>query len=457
MDRIMDNENKELSTGQILRDIISYGGSTFAALVAVSIYTMTDELFIGNYVGRDGLGAMALVYPVTLIFSALGTLVEIGGSAVVSELIGEKKNEEAESVMRGNFLYVGLTGLFIAVVGHLMIGPFLSLVSSHASSQHITEYAVEYLKIVLWGVPFTLIMTLTEAFMRCIKKPRHVLYLMFTTSFVNVILDGFFMGVFGMGIRGAAAATAMSQVLGALLSFWYFGFSAQRLKSRCRFCSPSVMLKVARIGGGFAIAELTMFVTEFAMNGVVLSYDAPDILAAASVSNVLLSLAYMPLSGLDTGTQPLVTRLFAEGNIKKCLKIMRISFYVTMLLTTAFYIIMMVFPWQLTGLFLPENEEATARMIAFLRYSIVLQPCVGLSTWVCGIMAALEDEWRNIVTNIVPVILQLLSIYLLPKVLPIEGIGLNYSICDLGLALLGFILFIPFIHSKGISLKKIFH
>ena len=82
--------NNFLST---IGEIIKYGGSTFAALAVMSLYTTTDGIFIGNFVGNDGLEAMALILPVTIIFMALSTLFEVGGSAVVAEKIGAgKKN-----------------------------------------------------------------------------------------------------------------------------------------------------------------------------------------------------------------------------------------------------------------------------------------------------------------------------------------------------------------------------
>lgn len=452
----MTNEKYEQDIGGIIRDIISYGGSTFAALVAASIYTMTDEYFIGNYVGRDGLGAMALVFPVTLIFTALGTLVEIGGSAVVSEMIGKGRRAEAEAVIRGNYLYVGVFAVVIAVAGNFLAKPLLQSLSDTPDEWHIVGYAVSYLKIILWGMPFLLAGVLTQGFMRCIEKPRHVLYLIFTTSMTNVVLDALMMAVFGMGMEGAALATFISQVLGAAISFWYFSFSGQRLGSPRKLCSPLVMWKEVKIGGGFALAEIMMFFTEFLQNGVILHYDAPQLLAAASISNVILSFAYLPLSGLDTGTQPLVSLLFAEGRLRKCLRVMRFSFFLTMLLTCAVYLALMVFTWELTSFFLPENETATEEMILFLRYSFLLQPCVGLSTWACGVMAALEDEWRNVVINLVPVVVQVPCIYLLPTFLPIEAIALNYSISDFGLALVGVILLVPFLRMHGISLSGIF-
>ena len=83
-----------------IAEIIKYGGSTFAALVAMSIYTATDGFFIGNWIGVDGLEAMALIFPITMIFGALGTLFETGGSAVVSEKIGAGEKTLAEKIIQ---------------------------------------------------------------------------------------------------------------------------------------------------------------------------------------------------------------------------------------------------------------------------------------------------------------------------------------------------------------------
>ena len=452
----MSNGGGEAGTLGTVREILRYGGSTFAALVAVSVYTMTDMYFIGNYVGQDGLGAMALAYPVTLIFTALGTLVEIGGSAVVSELFGKGRRDEAEAAMRGSYLYVAAIAVFLAAVGHLVIGPVLVFLSSDPSEQHIIGHAESYLTVVLWGVPFLLAMTLTQAFMRCIEKPNHVFLLIVAAAMTNVALDALFVAGLGMGMQGAATATLLSEVLGAGLSFWYFAFSPQKFKTPRKFCGPSVILREARIGGGFAIAEMATCATEFLQNGVILAYDATELLAAASISNVILSFAYLPLAGLDTGTQPLVSRLFAEGSIKRCMAVCRTSFCLTMALTVAIYIILMVFPRELGDFFLPKGAELREDMILFLRYSFLLQPCVGLSTWMGGVMAALEDEWRNIVANTVSVAVQMLSIWLLPKFLPTEAVALNYSIADVVMALAGFLLIGPFLRGRGLSLGGIF-
>ena len=120
-------------------------------------------------------------------------------------------------------------------------------------------------------------------------------------------------------------------------------------------------------------------------------------------------------------------------------------------------IMLMIFTEELVRFFVNSNEPITPDMIPFLRAMFVLQPFVGLYTWMSGIMAALEDEWRNLVISLVPLVVQVPLIWFLPKILPIEYISLNYSINDVAEALLAFILIRSLLKEKGISFKKIFH
>ena len=188
----------------IIGEILTYGGSTFAALVAMSIYTMTDGFFVGNWVGTAGLEALALVYPITMVFVALGTLFETGGSAVVSEKIGANKKNLAEKIMRSNYLCAFVIGIIVAIVGNIFIEPIMQILSDNPDERHIIDLAISFLRISLCGVPFLLTIYLTGAFMRCVEKPMHVFWLIGSTSLTNIILDALFIIGFGWGMKGAA-------------------------------------------------------------------------------------------------------------------------------------------------------------------------------------------------------------------------------------------------------------
>ena len=136
---------------------------------------------------------------------------------------------------------------------------------------------------------------------------------------------------------------------------------------------------------------------------------------------------------------------------------MRYGFYITMILTFAIYLGLMIFTEEIAQIFIDDNEAITPEIIVFLRCTFILQPFVGIYTWLSGIMAALEDEWRNLIVNLTPLFVQVPLIWLLPKFLPIEYIALNYSLQDTAEALIAIILIRSFLKEKGLSFKKIFN
>lgn len=439
-----------------IKEILKYGGSTFAALVVMSIYTTTDGLFIGNFIGTEGLAAIALIYPVTIIFVAVGTLFETGGSAVVAKAIGENKKNLSEKIMRTNYFCAIFIGIFIAVIGNIFIEDFLKILSDKPDDVFIIDMAVSYLRITLCSLPFLIMIYMAGAFMRCTGKPSHVVYLMSATVIINIILDAIFIIIFGWGMEGAATATFIAQLCGAMIIFWYFKFSKQKFSTRFEIGNFEYIFQEIKIGGGFALSALMMFAIEYFLNFILMTDDATHLLSIAAIANIILTFVFLPLNGLDTGIQPLMSKLFAAKQEKKYLRVMRYGFFTTMILTFGMYFLLMIFPAELARFFIDSNEPVTEDMIIFLQMMFVFQPFVGIYTWLSGIMAALEDEWRNIVIGISPLFVQIPSMYFLPKFLPIEYVSLSFSLQDVAEALLAFILIKSFFKINKISFKKIF-
>ena len=438
-----------------VREILKYGGSTFAALVSTSIYMTTDGFFIGNWVGTDGLAAMALVYPVVMIFIAFGTLFETGSSAVVSEKIGANKKNLAEKIMRTNYVVAFVFGIMFSIAGYIFVEQILNFISN-GHEPVVTSLAVDYLKISLWQMPFLLTVYLTGAFMRCIGNPTHVFYFVGSTSIINVILDAVFIILFGWGMTGAAFATVMAQMSGALITFWYFKFSPHKLKTSIEIGELEYIWQEIKIGAGFGIATLMMSCIEYFLNFTLLQHEASELLAAAAIGNIILSLILMPLNGLDTGIQPLVSKLYSAKQEKKYLRVMRYGFAMSMTLSFTLYILLMIFTNEIANFFIAEGEVVTSEMVTFLRLLFLLNPFVAVYIWLSGIMAALEDEWRNIAISLTPLVIQVPLIWLLAKIMPIEYVSLAYSLEDIAEATVAFILIQSFFKQKKISFKKIF-
>ena len=130
-----------------IKEILKYGGSTFAALAAVSIYTTIDGIFVGNFIGTDGLEALAMSFPVILLFMALSTLFETGASAIVSEKIGAKEKNLAEKIMRTNYFFAFFFGIFVAILGNILIKPLLYYIVNNSEEIFIANLAISYLRI----------------------------------------------------------------------------------------------------------------------------------------------------------------------------------------------------------------------------------------------------------------------------------------------------------------------
>ena len=437
-------------------EIIKYGGSTFAALIVTSLYLAADGFFIGNWIGTDGLSAMALIFPIMIIFTAFGTLFETGSGPVVSKLIGEGNKALSEKVMRSNYVCALILGFIIAVIGCLGAGTLLRFLSNSADDLRIIELAVSYLRIGFFGLPFLLTVYLTGAFMRSIDQPSHVFFLVGSTSLMNVALDAIFIALLGWGMEGAALATLLAEFLGTLISFWYFKFSRYKLSTPMSFASFEYVFQGMKIGAGFAVTALMASILEYFMNAVLLHYDAVHLLASVAISNIILTFVFLPLDGMDTGIQPLVSRLFAAKDTRHCLRVMRYTFFLTMILSFAMFFVLMIFPEELMRFFVDNNEPITDEMITYLRAMFIAQPFVGIYTWFCGIMAALEDEWRNLALSLIPLVVQVPLILILPQLLPLEYVALNYSINDFVQAVAAFLLIRPFLKKNGISLSKIF-
>lgn len=439
-----------------IKEILKYGGSTFAALAVMSIYTTTDGFFIGNFIGVNGLSAMALIYSVTIIFMAFGILFETGGSAVVAKAIGENKKNLSEKIMRTNYFVAIILGIFLAIVGNIFIEDFLKILADDAEEIFIVDMAVSYLRITLCSLPFLIMIYMTGAFMRCIGQPLHVVYLMSATVLINIILDAIFIKILNFGMEGAAAATFIAQFCGALIIFRYFKFSKQKFSARLEIGNFEYIFQEIKIGAGFGFGALMFFATEYFLNFVLMANNATNLLSVAAISNIILSFVFLPLNGLDTGIQPLMSKLFAAKQEKNYLRVMRCGFFLTMILTFGVYFILMIFPAELARFFIDANEPVTEEMITFLKMMFLFQPFVGLYTWLSGIMAALEDEWRNIVIGLSPLFFQIPLTYFLPKILPTEYVSLSFSLQDVAEALLALILIKSFFRQNKISFRKIF-
>ena len=200
----------ELGTESIRKLLVQYAVPAIIAMTASSLYNMVDSIFIGHGVGPLAISGLALTFPLMNLAAAFGSLVGVGAATLISMRLGQRDYETAQRVL-GNVLVLNLIiGIAFGLAALLFLDPILYF---FGASEATIGYAREYMTVILLGNVVTHMYLGLNSVLRASGHPRKSMYATINTVVINTILDPLFIFGFGWGIRGAAIATVLAQVI----------------------------------------------------------------------------------------------------------------------------------------------------------------------------------------------------------------------------------------------------
>ncbi len=200
----------ELGTERIRKLLVQYAVPAIIAMTASSLYNMVDSIFIGHGVGALAISGLALTFPLMNLAAAFGSLVGVGAATLVSMRLGQRDYETAQRIL-GNVVVLNLIiGISFGLLTLVFLDPILYF---FGASDATIGYAREYMSVILWGNVVTHMYLGLNAVLRAAGYPRKAMYATILTVTINAILDPLFIFGFGWGIRGAAIATVLAQIL----------------------------------------------------------------------------------------------------------------------------------------------------------------------------------------------------------------------------------------------------
>ena len=200
----------ELGTERIRKLLVQYAVPAIIAMTASSLYNMVDSIFIGHGVGPLAISGLALTFPLMNLAAAFGSLVGVGAATLISMRLGQRDYETAQRVL-GNVLVLNLIiGISFGLAALLFLDPILYF---FGASEATIGYAREYMTVILLGNVVTHMYLGLNSVLRASGHPRKSMYATINTVVINTILDPLFIFGFGWGIRGAAIATVLAQVI----------------------------------------------------------------------------------------------------------------------------------------------------------------------------------------------------------------------------------------------------
>ena len=365
----------ELGTERIRKLLMQYAVPAVIAMTASSLYNMVDSIFIGQGVGPLAISGLAVTFPLMNLAAAFGSLVGVGAATLISMRLGQRDYETARTVL-GNVLTLNLIiGVAFGLAALLLLDPILYFFGASAET---IGYAREYMTIILAGNVVTHMYLGLNAVLRASGHPRKSMQATINTVVINTALDPLFIYGFGWGIRGAAIATILAQVVSLawqlrILSdrreLLHFRRGIYRLRRR-------IVADVLAIGMSPFLMNLAACLIVILINKGLKQYGGDLMIGAYGIVNRLGFFFVMIVMGINQGMQPIAGYNFGARQYDRVLRALRLTMMGGTAVMTVGFAIGELLPGVVVRLF-TTDDELVRLSVEGMRIVFVFFPIIG--------------------------------------------------------------------------------
>ena len=296
-----------------------------AAQLVNLLYGVIDRIYIGHIkgVGGEALAGVGITTSVIILISAFSYLVGNGGSPLAAIQLGRGNREQAARILNNGFVMLLFFAFLCTTLPYLFMEPILKLAGAETDT---LPYAKDYLSIYLIGTVFVMISTGLNMFINCQGKPGIAMLSVIIGAVLNTALDPLFIFGFGLGVKGAAIATVISQAVSAgwVLLFLFSDKAELRLDFKLMKPQLAVVGKICALGISPFVMASTESLVGFTLNGQLRSYGNTLHVAALAVMQSAMQIVSIPLAGFSQGIIPILSYNYGHGKndrVKECFKI----------------------------------------------------------------------------------------------------------------------------------------
>lgn len=294
------------------KKLLKFVAPSIIMMVFLSVYSVVDGLFVSNFVGSDAVAAINYIFPVIMVFGAIGFMLGTGGSALVSKTLGEGDKEKANEYFSMLVYVTAGIGLVIAVAGQFAVPAIARLFGAEGV---IYDYCVLYGRVLLAAQPFFILQNIFQSFFVTAEKPRLGLIVTAAAGIINIVLDAVFVAGFKWGLAGAAAATVAGQVFGGVFPLVYFLRKNDSLlklgKTKFYF---KALLKSCTNGSSEFLSNVSSAVVIMLYNYQVAKLVGNDGVAAYGAIGYVMMIFFSMFMGYAVGSAPLIAFNFGAQN-----------------------------------------------------------------------------------------------------------------------------------------------
>ncbi len=353
----------DLGTAPLSRLFWRYVTPTVAAMLITGIYVTIDGIFVGHVLGQDGMAGLMLAYPICAVLYAVGALIGMGASSLVSFYLGQGNPAKARHIVGNALVMVLLASALLSFIGIRYGEPMLAWMGAEGE---IFTAGLSYLQAYAWLGVFAVLSMAFSSLLRNDGRPGFVTLIMVIGGLLNVLLDYLLMVVFPFGLAGVATATMLSQAVTGLACLWHFFTPRSQLRISWDTLRPDLRLmgETVRLGISSFLMYLYLSVVLALHNKALLAVGTSLHVAAYGVISYTEAFFYLVFEGIAMGIQPIASFNAGAGHWRRVLRIRNLALGVT--LGIALCAMFPLYLWPEAAVYLFAGDNATLLPVASL-------------------------------------------------------------------------------------------
>lgn len=444
--------HSELETKPVGQLLLQYSIPAIIAMTASSLYNIVDSVFIGQGVGPLAISGLAITFPLMNLSAAFGAMVGVGASTLISVKMGQRDISTARHILGNTATLNLILGVVFGFVVLLFLDPVLRF---FGASDATLPYARDYMQIILLGNVVTHSYLGFNSVVRSTGHPRMAMIATIATVIINTVLDPLFIYTFGMGIRGAAIATIISQIFALI----YCVSLLSRQDEEVHFCRNTYKLSKKIVSNTLAIGMSPFLMNTCAclvvlfINKGLEQYGGDLAIGAYGIVNRIVFFFIMIVIGLNQGMQPIAGFNFGARRIDRVMKVLRYAIIYATAITFTGFVVGEFFP-ELCARMFTTDKQLIDLSVGGMRIVFMSFLLIGAQMVTTNFFQSIGYAKISIFLSLTRQLIFLLpGLLILPMFLGVEGVWYSLPMADL----LSFIVTITMLWSyrKKFKLGKI--
>lgn len=403
---------------------------TITMMVVMSLYTIVDGIFISRFVSTNALSSTNIVYPAINVILGAAIMLSTGSNAIIAKRLGEGDTAGARHAFTEIIIASLVFGVVIAILGNIFIYPLVRILGA---SPVLVKDCVSYLSILLWACPAFILQILFQTFFVTEGRPGLGLLLTLSAGIVNAIFDYILIVPMGMGVNGAAIATAMGYMVPAVFGIIYFSVSRRSLYLAKPVWSWKMLLDSCENGSSEMVSNISSGIITFLFNLLLMIYAGEDGVAAITIiqySQFLLSAVFI---GFSQGIAPVISFNYGSRNDKQLKLIFRSSILFLTVFSLVTFAAALLLGENIVAVFAGKGTNVyTLALNGFYLFSLSFL-FSGFNIYASALFTAFSNGRVSAIISMVRTfVLIVISLLILPKLLGLTGIWLAVPVAELG-------------------------